>query len=66
MQKGYQGSAWLCASGGPAYFVLVSWLYALYSFDYKWSLTSRRLQDRISFIEEHWAFFLGAPVRPAT
>ncbi len=65
LQTGYQGSAWLTA-GGPAYFVLVSWLYALYSFDYKWSLTSRRLQDRISFIEEHWAFFLGAPASPIT
>ena len=41
--------------------MLVSWLYALYSFDYKWSLTSRRLQERIAFFEQHWAFFLGAP-----
>ncbi|KAK9836349.1 hypothetical protein WJX81_007690 [Elliptochloris bilobata] len=45
--------------GKVAYFVLVSWLYALYSFDYKWSLTSRRLQERIAFFEQHWAFFLG-------
>lgn len=46
-----------------AYFVLVSWLYALYSFDYKWSLNSRRLQERIAFFEQHWAFFSGAPLR---
>lgn len=50
-----------CCAGNAAYFVLVSWLYALYSFDYKWSLTSRRLQERIAFFEQHWAFFLGAP-----
>ena len=51
----------MCCAGNAAYFVLVSWLYALYSFDYKWSLTSRRLQERIAFFEQHWAFFLGAP-----
>ena len=52
----------MCRAGNAAYFMLVSWLYALYSFDYKWSLTSRKLQERIAFFEQHWAFFLGAPL----
>jgi etoposide-induced 2.4 mRNA len=37
----------------------VSWLYALYSFDYKWGLSSKGLQERIAFFQQHWAFFLG-------
>ena len=47
-------------SGKLASFVLLSWLYALYSFDYKWSLTNMPLTQRIAFFENHWAFFNGA------
>lgn len=47
------------SAGAPANFVLLSWLNALYSFDYKWSLTNRSLQERMHFFEHHWAFFAG-------
>lgn len=40
-------------------FLLLSCLYALYCFDYKWSLHSVPLQQRISYFEQHWVFFLG-------
>ncbi|EFN53255.1 hypothetical protein CHLNCDRAFT_137174 [Chlorella variabilis] len=40
-------------------FLLLSCLYALYCFDYKWSLHSVPLQQRIAYFERHWAFFLG-------
>jgi hypothetical protein len=47
-------------AAGPALnFVLLSWLYALYCFDYKWSLHGVQLQQRIAYFERHWAFFLG-------
>ena len=42
--------------------MLLSWLYALYSFDYKWSLMSMPLTQRIAYFEDHWAFFNGVPV----
>lgn len=47
-------------AGPPLYYVLVSWLYALYSFDYCWSLARARLPDRIHHFQTHSAFFLGA------
>lgn len=47
------------AAGKPLYLVLVSWLYALYSFDYRWGLSRKHLQQRIAFFQQHWAFFLG-------
>ncbi len=37
----------------------MSWLYALYCFDYKWSLHSVPLEARLRFFEQHWAFFAG-------
>jgi hypothetical protein len=40
---------------------MVSWLYALYSFDYRWGISNKRLPERIAFFQQHWAFFLGAP-----
>ena len=52
----------VCQMAGPAlYGVMVSWLYALYSFDYRWSISSKRLPERIAFFQQHWAFFLGEP-----
>ena len=47
-------------AGRGLYGVMVSWLYALYSFDYRWSLSNKRLPERIAFFQQHWAFFLGA------
>ncbi len=49
-------------AGKPLYLVLVSWLYALYSFDYRWGLSRKHLQQRIAFFQQHWAFFLGEHV----
>ena len=50
-------------AGKPLYLVLVSWLYALYSFDYRWGLSRKHLQQRIAFFQQHWAFFLGACIQ---
>jgi len=50
------------AAGPALYGVMVSWLYALYSFDYRWSISNTRLPDRIAFFQRHWAFFLGARI----
>ena len=47
-------------AGFALYFVLVSWLYALYSFDYRWALARQRLPERIALFQTHSAFFLGA------
>ena len=46
-------------AGFPVSFVLLSWLNALYSFDYKWSLSRHKLEERVKFFEQHWAFFAG-------
>ncbi len=46
-------------AGSALYGVMVSWLYALYSFDYRWGLSNKRLPERIAFFQQHWAFFLG-------
>jgi hypothetical protein len=51
-----------CASvraGRLLYYIQVSWLYALYSFDYRWGLSHKHLQQRVAFFQQHWAFFLG-------
>jgi len=39
--------------------LLLSWLYAYYCFDYKWSLQGTRLPLRLVFFEANWAFFAG-------
>lgn len=41
---------------------LMAWLYALYSFDYKWAAHGIPLITRVSFFETHWAYFAGAQV----
>ncbi|KAK9808549.1 hypothetical protein WJX73_007266 [Symbiochloris irregularis] len=51
--------------GKYLYFTLLCWLYSLYSFDYKWDLARRDLQQRIDFFQQHWAFFLGFGTAPA-
>ena len=51
---------------GPALSgALLSWLYALYCFDYKWALHGCPLHLRIRTLEQGWAFFLGEPSQMA-
>ncbi len=38
---------------------MLSWLYAFYCFDYKWSLYAVPLERRVLFFETNWAFFAG-------
>ena len=45
--------------GFPLSFAMFSWLYALYSFDYKWNLHGVPLQHRTQMVEDHWAYFAG-------
>lgn len=35
------------------------WLYALYSFEYKWTLERWSLLARLQFFEDRWAYFAG-------
>jgi hypothetical protein len=43
---------------------MVSWLWAFYCFDYKWSLTNYPLESRIRFFEENWPFMAGKTKLP--
>ncbi|RMZ56444.1 hypothetical protein APUTEX25_004667, partial [Auxenochlorella protothecoides] len=43
---------------------LMAWLYALYSFDYKWAAHGIPLITRVSFFETHWAYFAGFGLLP--
>lgn len=36
-----------------------SWLHALYSFEYKWSLEGWKVETRIEYFERRWAYFCG-------
>ncbi|XP_074328278.1 protein EI24 homolog isoform X2 [Apium graveolens] len=40
-------------------FLLLSWMYAYYCFEYKWNLSGRSLNRRLDFFETNWAFFAG-------
>eukprot|EP00268_Persea_americana_P059765 TRINITY_DN7379_c1_g1_i1.p1 TRINITY_DN7379_c1_g1~~TRINITY_DN7379_c1_g1_i1.p1 ORF type:complete len:142 (-),score=21.76 TRINITY_DN7379_c1_g1_i1:214-639(-) len=40
-------------------FLLLSWMYAYYSFEYKWNLSELSLDKRLDFFESNWAFFAG-------
>ncbi|XP_020530647.1 protein EI24 homolog isoform X2 [Amborella trichopoda] len=40
-------------------FLLLSWMYAYYCFEYKWSLSVQGLDKRLNFFETNWAFFAG-------
>ncbi|OAE18678.1 hypothetical protein AXG93_4448s1130 [Marchantia polymorpha subsp. ruderalis] len=40
-------------------FVMLSWLYAYYCFDYKWGFAKWNLERRLLFFETNWAFFAG-------
>ncbi|KAK2966081.1 hypothetical protein RJ640_025577, partial [Escallonia rubra] len=40
-------------------FLLLSWMYAYYCFEYKWNLSGLSLDKRLDFFESNWAFFAG-------
>nr|XP_043627086.1 protein EI24 homolog [Erigeron canadensis] len=40
-------------------FVLLSWMYAYYCFEYKWNFSGLSLDKRLDFFETNWAFFAG-------
>ncbi|PHT89263.1 Protein EI24 -like protein [Capsicum annuum] len=40
-------------------FMLLSWLYAYYCFEYKWNLSGLSLDKRLDLFESNWAFFAG-------
>lgn len=40
-------------------FVLLSWMYAYYCFEYKWNLCGLSLDKRLDFFESNWPFFAG-------
>lgn len=46
-------------AGWLANFLLLSFLNAFYSFDYKWSLSNKSLEERVYYFEWHWAYFAG-------
>lgn len=43
---------WVC-------FVYSAWIYALYAFEYSWSLRGLSLGQRLRYFEEHYVYFLG-------
>lgn len=45
--------------GLPLNFVLTSWMYAYYCFEYKWNFKGLSLDKRLDFFESNWAFFAG-------
>ncbi|XP_057465975.1 protein EI24 homolog isoform X1 [Actinidia eriantha] len=45
--------------GKPLNFLLLSWMYAYYCFEYKWNLSGLSLDKRLDFFESNWAFFAG-------
>lgn len=45
--------------GTAVAFVHLSWLHALYSFDYKWSHDGWQLATRLYYFECRWSYFLG-------
>ena len=49
----------IAVAGRIIQFVLMSWVYAFYWFDYKWSLTNLPLEKRVQFFQSHWVYFSG-------
>jgi len=45
--------------GGALGFMMWAWLYAYFSFDYKWALSNWTFERRVQFFEGHWLFMLG-------
>lgn len=52
-------SRYMPVVGRTLYTVMLSWLYAYYCFDYKWSLGRWSLDQRLHHFETHWAYFAG-------
>ncbi|XP_077249776.1 etoposide-induced protein [Tasmannia lanceolata] len=50
---------WIPYIGKTINFLLLSWLYAYYCFEYKWNLSELGLDKRLNFFESNWAFFAG-------
>ncbi|XP_057530532.1 protein EI24 homolog isoform X1 [Amaranthus tricolor] len=46
-------------AGKALYFLLLSWMYAYYCFEYKWNFSGVTLDRRLDFFESNWAFFAG-------
>ncbi|XP_021901591.1 protein EI24 homolog isoform X2 [Carica papaya] len=40
-------------------FLLLSWMYAYYCYEYKWNFSEVPLDKRLDFFESNWAFFAG-------
>ncbi|CAG8483119.1 5279_t:CDS:2 [Paraglomus brasilianum] len=40
-------------------FIFFCWIYAFYSFEYKWTAEGWNLEQRINYFEERWAYFAG-------
>ncbi|KAF2535469.1 hypothetical protein F2Q68_00020616 [Brassica cretica] len=40
-------------------FLLLSWMYAYYCYEYKWNFLEIPLVKRLEFFESNWAFFAG-------
>lgn len=40
-------------------FLLLSWMYAYYCFEYKWNHSKVSLNRRLDFFESNWPFFAG-------
>lgn len=55
----------VCATGIVPYvgkalnFLLLSWMYSYYCFEYKWNFSEVSLVNRLGFFESNWAFFAG-------
>ncbi|KAI3445607.1 hypothetical protein Pfo_002272 [Paulownia fortunei] len=45
--------------GKPLNFLLLSWMYAYYCFEYKWNYSGLSLDKRLDFFESNWPFFAG-------
>eukprot|EP00128_Syssomonas_multiformis_P011083 Colp12_sorted_trinity150504_noHs@10682 len=45
--------------GPPVSFCYLSWLYAMYCFEYKWMNKGWALERRLDYFENAWAYFLG-------
>lgn len=45
--------------GNVLNFLLLSWMYAYYCFEYKWNFSEVALEKRLDYFESNWAFFAG-------
>ncbi|CAH9063242.1 unnamed protein product [Cuscuta europaea] len=45
--------------GNTLKFLLLSWMYAYYCFEYKWNLSGLSLDKRLDFFETNWTLFAG-------